>query len=67
MSYDLTGYKLKNTDSKESVALILNGEVEDEEEYNGLIFTDNEKSIIDQCLSSEYGFEKSVSDFSIDY
>lgn len=67
MSYDLTGYKLKNTDSKESVALILNGEVEDVEEYDGLIFTDNEKSIIDQCLLREHGFEKRISDFSIDY
>ncbi len=57
MGYSLTGYKLKPDDTKQSVSEILNGET-DEEDYQGLALTTEEKVIIDRCLIDEYSFEK---------
>ncbi|MBL8204166.1 MAG: hypothetical protein JNM09_08050 [Blastocatellia bacterium] len=66
MGYSLTGYKLNSGDTAQQVAEILNGETE-AEDYQGLTFTDAEKTIIDSCLMGEYAFEKIIFQTWIEY
>lgn len=66
MGYSLTGYKLQSGDTTQKVAEILNGETE-AEDYQGITFTDAEKTIIDSCLLDEYAFDKIISQTWIEY
>ena len=49
MSYDITGYVLRQDDDPDRVASILNGDCDDQDEYDGMQLDQTMREIVAQC------------------
>jgi hypothetical protein len=65
MSYGLTGLKLRAGDTLEHFREVMNGDNDEEEEYEGQSFTPDEQEVIREVLTNN-GFRK-VSDRGSEY